>query len=98
MSQVGERHRRVVAVCGGLCEECAEYRTRRCRGCGDKARSIRQGECGVFRCCVLERGLDHCGLCLDFPCQLFWGHASSLEVVRRYRDLLERRESQCPAE
>jgi hypothetical protein len=49
-------------------------------------------ECAVFQCCVGERGLEHCGLCPDFPCQLFLSHAAPLDVARRYQALLRRTE------
>jgi hypothetical protein len=38
----------------------------------------------------MERGLEHCGLCLDFPCELFVRQASPLDVARLYRDLRRR--------
>ncbi len=91
MSQVGERQRQRVAVCGSRCEECTEYRAVHCPGCGHESALARQATCAVFHCCVAERELDDCSQCLDFPCQLFWGHASPMEVVRRYRALVGRR-------
>ncbi|MDD1772075.1 MAG: DUF3795 domain-containing protein [Methanomassiliicoccales archaeon] len=27
------------------------------------------GKCGVKSCCE-ERGLDHCGTCVEFPCKM----------------------------
>lgn len=89
--QVGERQRQRIAVCGCRCEECTEYRAGHCPGCGHESGPARHATCAVFQCCAVERGLNDCSRCLDFPCQLFWGHASPMEVVRRYRTLLGRR-------
>jgi hypothetical protein len=40
----------------------------------------------------MQRGLEHCGVCLDFPCQFFLSHTSAAEVARRYRALCRRAE------
>jgi len=37
-----------------------------CRGCREGGCLL--GDCGV-RACALERGVDFCGLCADFPCE-----------------------------
>jgi hypothetical protein len=84
--------RRLAAVCGRNCELCDAYRDLGCCGCGYQLGETRRGECAVFHCCIAERGLEHCGLCPDFPCQVFMSHASPLEVTRRYRALCRRTE------
>jgi len=52
----------------------------------------RRGECPIFACCVEMRGLEHCGLCLDFPCQVFVSHAPPLDIAKLYRALGRRAE------
>jgi len=84
--------RRLAAVCGRYCGRCDAYQQDLCRGCGYQWGQTRRGECALFRCCVGERGLEHCGLCVDFPCQLFLSHAPALEVARCYRALCRRAE------
>ncbi|HFD39216.1 MAG TPA: DUF3795 domain-containing protein [Anaerolineae bacterium] len=88
----GDRHlqRRLAAVCGRNCAQCDDFQAGHCRGCGYQLGQTPQGECAVFVCCVVERGLEHCGLCVDFPCQLFLSLAPPLEVNRRYRALCRR--------
>jgi hypothetical protein len=27
--------------------------------------------CPLYGCCVGQKHLEHCGLCVDFPCELF---------------------------
>jgi hypothetical protein len=54
--------------------------------------ATRRGECPIFACCVEARGLEHCGLCLDFPCQVFVSHAAPLETARLIRALFRRAE------
>jgi hypothetical protein len=36
--------------------------------------------------------LEHCGLCPDFPCQVFLSHAAPLDVARHYQALRQRAE------
>jgi hypothetical protein len=100
--------RRQAAVCGNHCGQCDAYLANTCCGCGyqlgltgrpapagESEPSWPKGagsECAIFRCCVGERGLEHCGLCPDFPCQLFLSHSAPLDVARRYRALLRRAE------
>lgn len=84
--------RRLAAVCGRYCGTCNAYEDGICCGCGYQLGHTRQGECPVFQCCIGERGLEHCGLCLDFPCQVFVSHAPPLDVARRYRALRRRTE------
>jgi len=84
--------RRLAAVCGRNCEGCDAYRDGVCCGCGYQLGRTRRGECAVFQCCVVERGLEHCGLCLDLPCQVFVSQAPPLEVARLYKALRRRAE------
>jgi len=73
--------RRVRHVCGGHLLRLRLSAGLTCRG-----------ECTLFQCCVCQRGLEHCGLCQDFPCQVFLSHARPLDVARRYKALLRRAE------
>lgn len=59
-----------------------------CQGCPHRWQGPEERTCPLWTCCVQDRGLRHCGLCLDFPCQVFLGHADGLTVGRRYRFLL----------
>jgi hypothetical protein len=84
--------RRLAAVCGRYCAACTAYEGGSCCGCGYQLGQTRRGECAVFCCCIEDRGLEHCGLCLDFPCQVFLSHAPPRDVARRYRALRRRAE------
>jgi hypothetical protein len=84
--------RRVAAVCGRYCGVCDAYQHGSCCGCGYQLGRTRRGECAVFECCIAERGLEHCGLCLDFPCQVFISQAPPLDVARLYKAALRRAE------
>jgi hypothetical protein len=87
----GDCHRRrLAAVCGRYCGTCEVYVEEECCGCGYCLG--RSCDCDVFVCCVVERGLAHCGLCLDFPCQLFLSHAPGREVAVRIKALYHRAE------
>ena len=92
MEKQGCMKRIRAAVCGYYCGNCDTFLADACCGCGYTLGQTCQGECAVFRCCAVERGLEHCGLCLDFPCQVFLSHAPAPEVARRYRSLCRRAE------
>jgi len=54
--------------CGMPCALCTRYRTEgksRCPGCSHDGYYTEP--CKVHRC-IREKGLDHCGLCGEFPC------------------------------
>ncbi len=89
--------RRLAAVCGRYCAACDACQDGSCCGCAYQLGRTRRGECPVFACCIADRGLEHCGLCLDFPCQVFISHAPPLEVARLYKALRRRAEIGTPA-
>ena len=89
--------RRLAAVCGRYCAACEACQDGSCCGCAYQLGRTPRGECPVFECCIAERGLEHCGLCLDFPCQVFVSHAPPLEVARLYKALRRRAEIGTPA-
>jgi hypothetical protein len=84
--------RKAAAVCGRYCCLCDCFRNGDCCGCGYQLGQTSGGECAVFRCCVVERGLEHCGLCIDFPCQVFVSQSAPLDVARLYKALQRRAE------
>ena len=90
MGDWGLMRRGLAAVCGRNCGVCDGYSGSLCRGCGYQLGRTRRGECALFQCCIVQRGLEHCGLCVDFPSQLYASHAPPLEVARRYRALHRR--------
>ena len=86
------RERRLAAVCGAYCGACDAYQDGDCCGCGYQLGETRRGECPIFCCCIASRGLEHCGLCPDFACQVYLGHARPEVVARHYRALCRRAE------
>ncbi len=54
--------------CGVRCGSCERKEQVHCTGCIAMEKPFWGGECGVKSCCE-EKGLDHCGLCADFPCE-----------------------------
>jgi hypothetical protein len=84
------QRRKLAAVCGRYCGTCDAYQGGLCCGCGYQLGCTPRGECVIFRCCVAEQGLAHCGLCPDLPCQVFLSHSTPLDVARHYRALRRR--------
>lgn len=66
------------ARCGIYCGDC-EYREKmNCPGCAAAKGKIFWGQCEVAICCM-DRKLDHCGLCPDFPCDTLRSFADDAE-------------------
>jgi hypothetical protein len=55
--------------CGSYCGECSYYK-HGCAGCGYVKGNPFWGKCRFYPC-VREKGVEHCGLCAEFPCNYF---------------------------
>lgn len=56
----------LLGSCGFYCPACPTYRAGNCAGC---AAEHAPGDCFTHDC-VQRRGLDFCGHCPEFPCQV----------------------------
>ncbi len=92
------------AVCGLCCSICEYRESNPCGGClavEGRPTWVDQVDlevCPLYECCVTERGLEHCGMCDDLPCEQFLSsHDPSLgpeearEDIRRRAETLRRR-------
>jgi len=70
------QERALAAACGLYCRDC-NFLKDKCQGCGNV-----QGKpfwtaqfglevCPIYDCCVNRMHLEHCGLCNEFPCEIF---------------------------
>ena len=65
----------IVACCGCICNECPYYQ----KECGGAQRyrenhsgwNTREERCNIYRCCVEEKKLPHCGRCSELPCSRY---------------------------
>ncbi|MCD7731400.1 MAG: DUF3795 domain-containing protein [Oscillospiraceae bacterium] len=55
--------------CGLNCDECSRREEYGCPGCVNAEYGYWGGRCEIKECCS-EKGVEHCGLCPDFPCEL----------------------------
>ena len=55
--------------CGVCCNSCERRDAVACKGCLQMEHPFWGGECGVKACCE-NKGLGHCGICPDFPCDM----------------------------
>ena len=55
--------------CGICCGGCERKEEVHCKGCTEMKLPFWGGECGVKSCCE-KKGLNHCGECSDFPCEM----------------------------
>jgi hypothetical protein len=66
----------LATVCGLYCGGC-EFLEKECAGCGRTSgkpfwtKQYGVEVCPLYGCCVEQKGLEHCGLCDDFPCETF---------------------------
>jgi hypothetical protein len=75
--------------CGVICNDCVYFRGEKapkCPGCRQVKGKPFWGECGLYFC-IEEHGVEHCGLCSEFPCDKFIGqydpsHGPSSAVLR----------------
>jgi hypothetical protein len=56
-----------LACCGLDCNKC-DLRPKDCDGCHAESDHLWHADCKIRLCCKLERKLDNCSLCKDFPC------------------------------
>lgn len=82
--------RLLAGVCGSYCGICEQFTSNVCRGCAYQLGLTNKGECCVFQCCVVDRGLEHCGLCEDFPCSSLCSQGSVDDVRMRLAALTGR--------
>ena len=60
-----------IGCCGAYCGTCRAFRAGHCAGCklgyDNGQRDIRRAKCKMKVCCLVERRLDTCADCNDFP-------------------------------
>ena len=64
-----------VAPCGTYCGTCAFLNREEkpsCLGCGNQNGELFWGKCRLHACATGR--VEHCGICEDFPCDLFVDH------------------------
>jgi hypothetical protein len=57
------------SYCGIDCSVCTWREPQNCRTCKEYKGDIWHGVCAVAKCCI-GKGLEDCGHCGEFPCQL----------------------------
>jgi hypothetical protein len=63
----------LLAPCGAYCGSCAYFKKERnphCTGCGTHMGHPFWGDCKLYACAE-DHKVGHCGLCGEFPCDLF---------------------------
>jgi hypothetical protein len=101
---------KLAAACGLYCADC-EFYPETCPGCGDIggkpfwAAQFGMEHCALYNCAVNRSGLEHCGECIDFPCEIFLNlrdpnmndEEADASLAQRQKDLLRRKEIGTPA-
>lgn len=66
-----------ISVCGCNCPACDYFRKTECQGCNAIegkvwwASYVSAKVCPIYTCVRDEKGLDHCGMCSQMPCDLW---------------------------
>ncbi len=56
-----------LGMCGAYCGDCGWKESTNCKGCQACGGQMFWGTCEVALCCI-EKGVTHCGLCSELPC------------------------------
>jgi len=83
-------------VCGIYCGAC-EYLGDQCQGCGHQqgkpfwTTMVGVEVCPIYNCCINTKHLEYCGICPEFPCQIFTSlRDPSLSDEEAEKSLLDR--------
>ena len=63
----------ILSGCGTVCSDCAWFKGEKepaCPGCFEMKGKPFWGECNLYPC-IEEHEVEHCGICSEFPCDLF---------------------------
>ena len=63
----------IFSPCGTVCDDCEYLKGEKqpsCPGCASVEGKPFWGECRTYSCAG-EQGVEHCGLCGEFPCDRF---------------------------
>jgi hypothetical protein len=79
----------IFSGCGTICNDCEYYKGEKspqCTGCNQVKGKPFWGECKLYAC-IIKHEVEHCGLCDEFPCDLFINqydpsHGPSSAVLR----------------
>lgn len=89
---------KLAAACGLYCGDC-EFYPEKCAGCGHIdgkpfwAAEYGMVYCALYNCCVNRSGLEHCGECIDFPCEIFTSLRDPAMSDEEFEKSLEKRKS-----
>ena len=93
-----------IGCCGAYCKTCIKWQKdsypneKTCRGCklgyDSNGRDLSKSKCKIKVCCFLEKKLETCADCSDYPCEvltMFWSkngwkykqYKKQLEFIRQ---------------
>ncbi|NJE05324.1 DUF3795 domain-containing protein [Thermococcus sp. M36] len=87
---------KIIGVCGCVCSNCEMYGNE-CGGCyiveGGPCwlHEVGLKVCDFYECCVLDKGLEHCGQCGEIPCDRFWKNKAPTLTEEEHRRIVEER-------
>ena len=77
----------LIGYCGVDCSACPDYAGGKCPGCR-KSTWESGDECRPIICCK-ERGIEYCGACTEFPCEMMREFYEESEGHRRAYELMK---------
>ena len=68
----------LIARCGTLCSECTYKEKMNCPTCHKACGKMFWGTCQVAQCSI-DKGIENCSECDDFPCELLKSYSYDKE-------------------
>ena len=68
----------LIGLCGIYCGACRLYILNKCSGCREFNSSSDEEKCPYYLC-VINRRINSCGECTDFPCNLHYSEMAIYE-------------------
>lgn len=87
---------KVIGVCRFIYSDCGMY-GENCEGCyaieGKPCwlHEVGLKICDFYECCVIDKGLEHCGQCNDVPCNRFWKNKAPTLTEEQHGKLVKER-------
>ncbi|HOO34241.1 MAG TPA: DUF3795 domain-containing protein [Thermotogota bacterium] len=87
---------KTIGVCGCICSECCIY-PEECQGCHTiEGKACWLDEvglevCDFYECAVIDKGLTHCGECVQIPCDKFRKNKNPAWTEEQHRKIVNER-------
>jgi len=84
----GAYHMASYSICGIDCDACKFKAEQGCKGCKAVQGRVFWGDCDLYRCNA-QKNQEHCGKCVQFPCDTLkeWAASENPERIENLKKL-----------